>query len=80
MEDQIHLIEYNHSGAKWILRVSAPSEDEAWQRLNTAAQFGTYLGVQIASYSAGLGPLARLRCWIENMARRLVTPRHRVAR
>lgn len=78
-QEQIHLIEYNHGGSRWILRISASSETEVWQRLNTAAQFGTYLGEQVASLPVGLGLLARIRCFLANQARRLKTPRHNAA-
>lgn len=69
--EETHLIEYQHDGAVWILRVSAASQAEAWQRINTAAQFGTYMGVQVAEVPVSARPIASLWCAVANAARRL---------
>lgn len=63
-----YCFEYQHDGARWALEISATSEEDAWQRLQTVGNFGKFVGVAVCRIPARLGLIARAACWLRNLA------------
>jgi len=62
-----YLFDYGYDGESWSLEIPARSEQEARERLDEIAN-ARYLGEIKMTLPRHFGLLARLVCWIRNLA------------
>ncbi len=63
---QRYLVSYRHDGDEWNLELIASNVDDARQRLRSLT-LGRIEGQVVAKVPAGLGPLAALAVWVQNL-------------